>query len=103
MFLLADQHGKGLRDAIRQKILPLNRIIIQSDAPYMVPNMPQSEIDPVSAKLLEYCFQNNNEPCTLSIIARCIAKAIDMETKAVAETVTQNAIDVFKLSKKDWF
>lgn len=95
-FVCKDKHGAHLREAIKSGVLPLERIILQSDAPYMVPNMPLSEIDPVSKSLLEFCYQHNNEPCTLSVIVRCIAKVKDMEARQVADILTENAMKVYR-------
>lgn len=97
-FMCKDVYGAKLREMIKDGILPLDRIIIQSDAPYMMPNVPHTEIDPVSKNLLDFCL-HCNEPCTLSVIVRSIAKCKGMEPRPVSEIVTENALKVFKFAK----
>jgi TatD DNase family protein len=94
-YMCKDKYGEKLREMIKDGTLPLDRIIIQSDAPYMMPNVPHNEIDPVSKNLLDFCL-HCNEPCTLSVIVRSIAKCKGMEPRAVSETVTENALKVFR-------
>lgn len=99
-FVCKEKHGAGLRAAIKDGTLPLKKIIIQTNAPYMTPNTAREEIDPVSKTLLEHCFADN-EPCTLSIIVRCIAKCLSQEPRAIADTCTENAMNVFRFHKAE--
>lgn len=99
-FVCKEKHGVTLRQAIKDGTLPLNRIVIQTNAPYMTPNTPREEIDPVSQTLLEYCYADN-EPCTLSIIVRCIAKCLSQEPRHVADACTETAMKVFRFQKAE--
>ncbi len=99
-FVCKDKHGAGLREAIKDGTLPLKNIVVQTNAPYMTPNLPEKDLDPVSKTLLEHCYQDN-EPCTLSIIVRCIAKCLSQEPKAIADHLTENATNVFRFHKAD--
>jgi TatD DNase family protein len=101
-YLCKDTYGAKLREMIKDGILPLDRIVIQSDAPYTMPNTPHNEIDPVSKSLLEFCF-HCNEPCTLSVIVRCIAKQVSKEPRDVSEICTQNALKVFKFPRNSFY
>ena len=97
IFLL-EKYGETLRDAIKDGTLPLDRIIVQTNAPYMTPNGPRNELDPVSQTLLDHCCIEN-EPCTLSIIVRTIAKCISQEPRQVADACTETAMKVFRFQK----
>jgi len=97
-FVCKEKHGADLRAAITDGTLPLKNIVVESNAPYMTPNTPDDQIDPVSKTLLEHCFVDN-EPCTLSIIVRCIAKCLSKEPKAIADQLTENAMNVFRFQK----
>jgi TatD DNase family protein len=99
-FLCKEKHGADLRQSIKDGTLPLKNIVVQTNAPYMTPNTPQHEIDPVSKTLLEHCFVDN-EPCTLSIIVRCIAKCLSQEPRAIADQLTENAMNVFRFHKAE--
>lgn len=97
-YLCKEKHGETLRDAIKDGTLPLDRIIVQTNAPYMTPNTPRNELDPVSQTLLDVCAVEN-EPCTLSIIVRQIAKCISQEPRQVADACTETAMKVFRFQK----
>jgi len=99
-FVCKEKHGEHLRAAIKDGTLPLKNILIESNAPFMTPNIPDDQIDPVSKTLLEHCFADN-EPCTLSIIVRCIAKCLSQEPRAVADQLTENAMTVYKFHKAE--
>jgi len=99
-FVCKEKHGADLRAAITDGTLPLKNIVVESNAPYMIPNTPDDQIDPVSKTLLEHCFAEN-EPCTLSIIVRCIAKCLSQEPRAVADQLTENAMNVFRFHKAE--
>lgn len=97
-YLCKEKYGQTLRDAIKDGTLPLNRIVVQTNAPYMTPNVPRNELDPVSQILLDHCGVEN-EPCTLSIIVRTIAKCISQEPRQVADACTETAMKVFRFQK----
>lgn len=97
-FMCKEPYGKHVRDAITNKDLPLNKIIVHSDAPYMVPNKPLEEQDEVTKALLNLCF-NSNEPMTLNITVRAIAACLSMPAKTVAEQLVKNAEAVYKFPK----
>ncbi len=84
--------------AIESGALPLDKIVIQSDAPYMIPNMAPEECDPVSKSLLDFCIDGNNEPVTLPVIVRCVAKCLKKDPKEVAEVTTATATTIFNLA-----
>ena len=97
---LLEKYGETLREAITDGTLPLDRIIVQTNAPYMTPNTPRTDLDDVSQTLLDACYVEN-EPCTLSIIVRQIAKCISQEPRQVADACTETAMKVFRFLKVD--
>ena len=95
---ISEKFGVSLREAIKDGTLPLDKIIVQTNAPYMTPTQARSELDPVSQTLLDACGAEN-EPCTLSIIVRNIAKLISQEPGEVADITTATAMKVFRFTK----
>ena len=75
--------------------LPLDRILLESDAPYMIPNAPN--LDTVSKSLLDRCRPGRNEPCTLSLVAHTVAKCLGVDAEEVAKASTENAMRVFDI------
>merc|ERR1711962_41683 len=99
-FLCKEKHGQHLRQAIEDGALPLDRIVVQTNAPYMIPNTPKEQIDPVSKVLLESCWIEN-EPCTLQVIVRCIAKCLNLQPAQVAQQCLDTANRIFKFHNVD--
>lgn len=89
--------GKELREALREGVLPLDRLLLETDAPYMVPNAPNADLDSISKNLLAKCKMGRNEPCTLSVIAHTVAKCFGIEAEEIARVSTENARRVFEL------
>lgn len=93
-FICKEKPGQHIRDAITSKELPLNKILLHSDAPYMTPNKPEEKRDPVTKALLDAVF-NVNEPCTLNIVVRQIAECLGMSPKDTAAQLVKNAEAVY--------
>lgn len=93
-----ETRSRQIREAIKDETLPLEKIIIQTDAPYMVPNLPLSQLDETSRMLLMRCREGRNEPCTLPVIVKTIAKCMGRDAKEVARITTENAAKVFGLA-----
>lgn len=89
--------GKALRDALKEGVLPLDRILLESDAPYMIPNAPEKELDDVCKSLLKRCQPGRNEPCTLPIVAHTVAKCLGVDAEEVARASAENARRVFDM------
>ena len=76
----------------------MDKIIIETDAPYMVPNLPLAQMDETSRMLLMTCREGRNEPCTLPVVVKTIAKCAGLDPKEVARITTANATKVFGLT-----
>lgn len=94
----SEPRSRQIREAIKDGTLPLDKIIIETDAPYMVPSLPLSQLDETSRMLLMRCREGRNEPCTLPVVIKTIAKCMGREAKEVARVTTANAAKVFGLS-----
>jgi len=88
------EHGKHIREAIKSGELPLNKIMLHSDAPHMMPN--QSNPDELTKKLNDLCFDSNNEPHTLHVTVRQIASVLGKEPKDVAQQLNRNAQMIYR-------
>lgn len=96
-FICKENPGKALRDALKEGVLPLDRILLESDAPYMTPNAPEKELDDVCKSLLKRCQPGRNEPCTLPIVAHTVAKCLGVDAEEVARASAENARRVFDM------
>jgi TatD DNase family protein len=80
-----ERRGLSLQQAVKH--VPLDRIMLETDAPYLLPR--DMQVKPVD--------KNRNEPCYLPHIAKSVAKymAID-ETKLIAAAY-DNTVEFFNL------
>ncbi|CAH3105690.1 unnamed protein product [Porites lobata] len=96
-FICKEVPGKALRDALKEGVLPLDRILLESNAPYMTPNASDKELDDVCKSLLKRCKRGRNEPCTLPIVAHIVAKCLGVDAEEVARASAENTRRVFDL------
>lgn len=64
------------------KIIPLDRLLIETDAPYLAPH-------PYRGK--------RNEPSYVKLVAEEIAKLREMDYETICELTTRNAFDIFSI------
>jgi len=62
--------------------IPLNRLLIETDAPYLTPHPYRGE---------------RNEPSHTTLVAKKMAELSSLSTKNISELTTQNACDLFGL------
>ena len=74
----------GLQDVV--KTIPLNRILLETDAPYLPPTPHRGK---------------RNEPAFLEHIAEALSDALSMPTKEIEQHTTMNAQELFNLKKPE--
>jgi len=83
-WLCDERRGQGLRDIIGE--IPLNRLMIETDAPYLTPRTIRPK--PKSSR---------NEPSYLPYIVKEIAKLTDYSEQDIIKQTNENARHVFGL------
>ena len=81
--ILSFKNAVEVRDVISQ--IPTDRIVLETDCPYLAPV-------PMRGR--------RNEPAYLPHVAEAYARLMDLPVETVAETTTQNALDLFKLEAR---
>lgn len=76
------KHSEILREVV--DYVPIDRILIETDSPYMSPN---------------HCRKEPNEPKNVFFVAEQIAKQKGIDIESVAEMTSQNFFDLFKKAK----
>ena len=79
------RRGGRLRELVAK--IPLDRLLIETDAPFL---LPHGAVSPTEQK-------RRNEPCLLPFIAQYIAGLLQVPTAEVAERTAANARRLFRL------
>lgn len=82
-----ERRGKSLQQAVKH--VPLDRVMLETDAPYLLPRDLQQK--PVE--------KNRNEPCFLPHIARSVAKYMTLQEKQLAKAAYENSCDFFGINQ----
>jgi TatD DNase family protein len=86
-WLCDERRGQSLRDIV--SLIPLNRLLIETDAPYLTPRTIRPK--PKSSR---------NEPCYLPFIAKEIANITGLDQEEIAWQTSRNAEKVFDFPSK---
>ncbi|KAJ8672942.1 hypothetical protein QAD02_004203 [Eretmocerus hayati] len=107
-YLCKDKSDSGVRQLLEQGQAPLDRILVETDAPFMYPNTRASKL-PVHVKdaltersmtfLQRYCTFQRNEPCALPAIVEMVAAFMHKPPEEVALATAFNALKLFGLDQ----
>ncbi|CAG0913688.1 unnamed protein product [Notodromas monacha] len=106
-YLWKDKTTEGLRHMLETGLLPLERLLVETDAPFMFPNTRASKVpshvrDRLTPRALSYlqryCSFQRNEPCSLPATVEMIAAFLNKSPEDVALATTFNALKLFGLS-----
>ena len=81
-----ERRGSSLQQAVKH--IPLDRIMLETDAPYLLPRDLQEK--PVA--------KNRNEPCFLPHIATAVANHMQIEEASLISAAYKNSCNFFNLS-----
>jgi len=106
-YLWKDKSENGVRKILEEGAIPLDKLLVETDSPFMYPNtraskLPQHIKDCLTERsvtfLQRYCTFQRNEPCSLPVTVEMIAAYIKKTPEEVALATTFNALKVFGLS-----
>lgn len=107
-YLCKDKSDNGVRKILEDGLIPLDRLLVETDSPFMYPNTRASKL-PAHVKealtersltfLQRYCTFQRNEPCSLPAIVEMIAAFMKKPAEEVALATAFNALKVFGLSQ----
>uniref|UniRef100_A0A915I2C4 Deoxyribonuclease TATDN1 n=1 Tax=Romanomermis culicivorax TaxID=13658 RepID=A0A915I2C4_ROMCU len=107
-FLWKDKLENGVKYMLKNQLLPLDRLLIETDAPYMFPNVKAKKLrnelkslesnststaisDHAEHFLNNFCNFDRNEPCSLAATCELIAAFWNRTPEEVARRTTENA------------
>ncbi|XP_034950622.1 3'-5' ssDNA/RNA exonuclease TatD [Chelonus insularis] len=107
-YLCKDKSDSGVRQILESGNVPLDKILVESDAPFMYPNSRASKL-PLYVKegltersatfLQRYCTFQRNEPCSLPAIVEMVATFMRKTPEEVALATAFNALKLFGLNQ----
>ncbi|KAL3105674.1 hypothetical protein niasHT_021557 [Heterodera trifolii] len=110
-FLWKDRAVDGVKHALRQRTIRMDRLLLETDAPYMYPNLDDKKLrkdidirQRISTEALALHKHSNfkrNEPSSLAAICELVAAFMDCPAYELANATTENAQRVFGLELED--
>lgn len=107
-YLCKDKSNSGIRQLLESGNVPLDKILVETDAPFMYPNTRASNL-PAHVKdaltkrsmtfLHRYCTFQRNEPCALPAIVEMVAAFMGKTPEEVALATAFNALKIFGLNQ----
>lgn len=107
-YLCKDKSDTGVRKLLEDGTLPVDRLLVETDSPFMYPNtraskLPQHVKTGITERSLlylhRYCTFQRNEPCSLPAIVEMIAAFMKKKPEEVALATAFNALKLFGLSQ----
>uniref|UniRef100_A0A183IIS3 Deoxyribonuclease TATDN1 n=1 Tax=Soboliphyme baturini TaxID=241478 RepID=A0A183IIS3_9BILA len=108
-FLWKDRTEDGVQYALRNGLFPMERLMVETDAPFMFPNIQAKKLpedikdrlsDHARQYLLKYCSFHRNEPCSLPAVTELVAAFMNVPVGELAFATTRNAVQVFGLTTR---
>ncbi|KAL1460961.1 hypothetical protein WDU94_012895 [Cyamophila willieti] len=106
-YLCKDSSEEGLQAMLESGELPMDRILVESDAPFLYPNARASKLplhvrDAITTKaqtfLQRYCTFQRNEPCSIPVLIEIIAAFLKKSPEEIALATSFTALKLFGLS-----
>lgn len=105
--LCKDKSDTGVRKILTDGLIPLEKLLVETDSPFMYPNTRASKLpthvkdsltERSSTFLHRYCTFQRNEPCSLPVIVEMIAAFMGKKPEDVALATSFNALKLFGLT-----
>ncbi|CAD6191647.1 unnamed protein product [Caenorhabditis auriculariae] len=105
-FLWKDKSQNGVQAGLRSGDIPIEKLVIETDAPYMYPKINdkklpsevRNKITEPTKELHKSASFTRNEPCALAAVCELIAAFAGRDPKEVSRITTENAKKIYGLA-----
>jgi TatD DNase family protein len=106
-YIWKDKGDNGVRKLLTDNLIPLDRLLVETDAPFMYPNTRSAKLSADIKQILSqkafnflnrYCTFQRNEPCSLPATVELISSLMEKSPEEVAMATTYNAVKIFGLT-----
>uniref|UniRef100_A0A1B6E529 Deoxyribonuclease TATDN1 n=1 Tax=Clastoptera arizonana TaxID=38151 RepID=A0A1B6E529_9HEMI len=106
-YLCKDNAADGIQSFLESRQLPLERLLLETDSPFMYPNargmkLPTKVKEALTERSLSflqrYCTFQRNEPCSLPAIVEIVAAFLEKSPEEIALATAFNALKIFGLT-----
>ncbi|VDN03385.1 unnamed protein product [Thelazia callipaeda] len=104
-YIWKDRSDDGVKYALRNGIITVERLVLESDAPFMyskiddkkIPAEIRNCITNEARSMHKFTSFNRNEPCALPAICELVAAYMEENPMKVADVTTKNAKHIYNL------
>lgn len=105
-YVWKDKSEDGIKKILEEKLIPLDRLLVETDSPFMYPNTRANQVPSDIKNLLtekslsflhRYCTFQRNEPCSLPVTIEMIAGYYKTVPDEIALKTTYSALKIFGL------
>ena len=91
------RRGAGLADLVARREIPVGRLMIETDAPFLIP-LNRPKVAKENSAKGKRSTREMNEPALLGWVAKKVAECLEVSVEELAKETTATAKDFFMIT-----